>query len=138
MLSHREKNEDASKQKKLGSMYLIIVAFQRNALLNPILQAINIRNTNGENTQKSSQRFSKACRLSKPFCKKTPENSNLEESFNLRTHKTKNPIERCHQCSQSGNILLASCNLMSTTTFIWEVSSGQTFIDIGSTQGETL
>lgn len=34
----REKNEESSKQKTLGNMYLLIVALERNALLNPILQ----------------------------------------------------------------------------------------------------
>lgn len=34
----REKNEESSKQKTLGNMYLLIVVLERNALLNPILQ----------------------------------------------------------------------------------------------------
>lgn len=38
MLADREKNGDPSKQKKLGNMYLLIVALEGNVLLSPILQ----------------------------------------------------------------------------------------------------
>lgn len=68
-----------------------------------------------------TDRFRKACRQSEPFYRERHlRTSTWKNYFSTSESIRKSPAERYHQFLKVENTLLASCNLLSTRTFIWE------------------